>query len=98
MATNYDATIIQTFADRLYKQADQIPYSYGLVGFLFGAIGGWAMAASARADNPVVPVLICGIILCVLFLQAGRARAFALRLQAQTALCQAQIERNTNGR
>lgn len=98
MATSYDSSIIQRFADRLYKQADQIVYTYGLLGFLIGAGAGAALGMSGGShDTPVVPAVLVGAFFCFLFVLAGRARAFVLRLQAQTALCQAQIERNTSG-
>jgi hypothetical protein len=97
MPTRYDSSVIQTFADRLYRQADQIVYTYGLAGFILGAGVGAALSFGGHSrDSPLVPALFVGIVFCAFFVAAGRARSFTLRLQAQMALCQAQIERNTS--
>jgi hypothetical protein len=51
---------------------------------IYGAAPGSGAAAAAGV-----------IALGVIGLMIGQARAFALRLQAQVALCQVEIERNT---
>ena len=94
MATKYDPTVIQRFADRLYEEANRIVYSYALVGFLIGGGGGGALGVSAMSTF-VLPGLFGGAILAGLFAMAGYARGNAMRLQAQTALCQVQIESNS---
>jgi hypothetical protein len=96
MATHYDPSIIQQFADRLYQQADQIVLAYSLLGFALGALAG-AILGAITPIGPAAPGLLCGGFLCLVFALAGRARSFTLRLQAQTTLCQAQIEFNTRG-
>ena len=96
MAVQYDPKIIVTFAERLYKQADSIVASYAMFAGLFGALAG--AAAGAASMNATVPGLLAGLVLFALLgYVAGQARAFALRLQAQIALCQVQIESNTRG-
>ena len=101
----YDSKLIYTFADRLYVQADRIVLSYvvgwGLVGFvLFG--GAIALLTSASYDRVGMSTFIAGAIGALLFGAAGysqgQAKAFGLRLQAQTALCFVAIEENTKKR
>jgi sulfite exporter TauE/SafE len=95
----YDSKVFYDFADRLYKRASRIVLSYAVVGAVLGFVigGGGAAAADARDSAIVV-----GIIVAVLFGAAGfsmgQEKAFTLRLQAQTALCQAKIEENTRPR
>ena len=97
MATQYDPSIIQTFADRLYDQADKIVYSYGLLGFLVGGCVGAGIGFSmGTRDFSLLPSVLVGAIAAAFAGAIGRQRAFALRLQAQTALCQAQIEANSS--
>jgi hypothetical protein len=93
----YDAAIIHQFAGHLYAQARAIIVRYTILGVMTGAlaagIGGAALARdeAAGAAGGLLGALIGG----ALGLSAGRDRAFALKLQAQTALCQLQIEANT---
>jgi len=54
---------------------------------------------ATRSGHPLHPgtaaVIIVALVGAVLGYLVGNDRAFALRLMAQTALCQMQIERNT---
>jgi ABC-type antimicrobial peptide transport system permease subunit len=102
MATQYDPMIIEQFADKLYEQADALVLLYGVAGFVIGALPGSGCAlavATAIPDSPLSILLLiaflCTVVGTVLGVLAGRQRAFTLRLQAQTALCQARIEWNT---
>ena len=96
MATQYDPGIIAEFADRLYAQARSIIVTSTLLGALIGVFPGAAMALSSHDSTPgFLMALLGALILGPLGFAIGRARAFSLRLQAQTALCQAQIEVNT---
>ncbi len=90
----YDPDVIHEHAQRLYDRALSIMVTYavgyGLVGAIAGAVFG------VVADNglgPVTGVMGAGL-LGLLGAAIGRARGFELRLQAQTALCQVQIELN----
>jgi hypothetical protein len=52
-------------------------------------------------NNPVIiigGVLVGGIVLAVVGGKLGQSRGFVLKVQAQTALCQAAIEENTRPR
>ncbi|HEX3849856.1 MAG TPA: hypothetical protein VHW01_02750 [Polyangiaceae bacterium] len=96
MATKYDPTVIQRFADRLYEEADRIVNTYAIGGFIIGGIGGGAVGMSAMGAGAfLVPGLFGAAILAGLFAIAGYARGNSMRLQAQTALCQVQIEANS---
>jgi hypothetical protein len=89
----YDAAIIKTFATRLYERARAIVVIMAVVGGLVGAstagaggavLGhGWLGALFGLAVGGVVGYLV------------GQHMAFGLKLQAQVALCQVQIEENT---
>lgn len=97
MATQYDENIIQRFADTLYKQARTIEITYALVGFLvgFGGVWGGALATTNKADEYLVFGIVAGLLCLLVGLMLARPKAFLMRLQAQQALCFAQIERNT---
>lgn len=86
MSMVYDEKVIVEFANRLYLRAAFIVVLYLVLGAVLGA----AIAAGFSLPSLVVGGI--GALLGGLF---GNERAFALRLMAQTALCQVQIERNT---
>jgi len=86
MSVTYDENIIATFADRLYARAALAVVQYVALGAAMGA----AVAIVTSLPWPVGAGI--GALLGGFF---GNDRAFTLRLIAQTALCQAQIERNT---
>ena len=99
MAVTYDEKVIIEFAARLYRRASAITLQYVLVAGGFGALvvfAGSSYAArsgeSSSLGGLVVLVAVVGGALGYAF---GTERGFALRLMAQTALCQLQIERNT---
>jgi hypothetical protein len=87
MAT-YDPKIIQAFAEDLYSRAATIVLTNVLFFSILGGIAGFFMFQGAGA----AVLLIVGGALGYYF---GSQRAFLLKLQAQTALCQIEIERNT---
>lgn len=89
----YDSKIIYEFAARLYKQANSIIAIYTVVGALIGGIGGYV----AGESNSTI-ALVGAVILGALGFYIGREKAFALKLHAQTALCQVAIEENTRSR
>jgi hypothetical protein len=92
----YDPNVIHQHAQRLYDRALGIIIIYG-VGFgLLGLFGGAVLGRGA--DFTPGLAIFAGPLLGVLGVQAGRARGFELRLQAQMALCQVQIEFNGRSR
>lgn len=84
----YDQKIIVEFASRLYSRATSVVATYTVFGVLVGAGAGGAIGHGAGA-------LIGAVIGGAIGYSMGSEKAFQYRLQAQTALCQAQIESNT---
>lgn len=95
VAPQYDPTVIHTHAQRLYNTANTIVVLYAVFGLLVGLSVGYGYASSVRSPDPGVAAGIVGLIFATLGLVLGQLRAFALRLEAQLALCQLQIETNT---
>ena len=100
---HYDPQVIVQFAANLYARAADIIRSYTVLGafvglLVAGAIG--VLVGGATAGSPGTGALILGLVGAVLGgyggYQAGQEKAFSLKLQAQMALCQVQIEANTS--
>lgn len=91
----YDPTVIQTNAQRLYKKAGMIVVTATLCGALLGGIGGFFLMATVDGVFKWVVLGAPLLLLGALGYAIGSARAFVLRLMAQTSLCQVQIEINT---
>lgn len=92
----YDPDVIHKFADRLYSRATSIVVTYTLTGALVG--GGFGFTTTYYLSSSQAPIfIVLGLLLLgALGYAIGSERAFLLRLQAQTALCQVQIEQNTH--
>lgn len=92
----YDPSIIQAMADKLYAQARFIEIVWALVGLAL--LGGIGAAGGAAIDDSMTMVAggIGAVLGAIGGFNHGRAKAFTLRLTAQTALCQVQIEKNTS--
>lgn len=90
----YDPDIIQKFSGELYRQADRIvlmsAIRFGIVGAVVGAV-----LSGVTGTSVFFGLLVLGGIAAFIGALMGQEKAFALRLQAQVALCQVQIERNT---
>lgn len=84
----YEPEIIYQFAERLYSKATTIVAVYAVAGAVIGIFIGYGMKGWTSA-------IIGGVILGGVGWYLGTEKAFALKLQAQTALCQAAIERNS---
>lgn len=92
----YDAQVIVTFADDLYRQAGSIAATYAVLGVLIGLVLGAVVGNSVVPDGgALIGAALGALLLGALAFKIGQQRAFALRLQAQVALCQVQIEANT---
>lgn len=91
----YDPKVIQEFAERLYSRAKAIVVVAAVLGAIVGFPAGiWLSIAMTR--SPSIPAGFVGCVLGgLLGYVIGTQRAFLLRLQAQQALCQVEIERNT---
>lgn len=88
----YDAEIIRQFAAKLYAQADRVVAFYSIVFALVGGIAGKALGSRGESGTYI---MLGVIVMGAIGYFVGQARAFLLRLQAQVALCQVEIERNT---
>lgn len=86
----YDSAIIHQFADGLYKLANTIVVAYTVIALLVGVVLGNVLNGFMT--------LVGGLLLGAIGWGLGTQKAFVLKLQAQVALCQAQIEENTRGR
>ena len=86
----YDSGLLQEYADRLHRTAAGTELMYAVGGVLTGASIG--LVARDVQTTAVAAILVGAIGYIV-----GRAMGFRLKLQAQLALCQAQIEKNTRG-
>ncbi len=99
----YDPNVIQQFADALYARARSIVIRYTLAGALIGLFGGGIAlstvqnATRARLDSSATTLIEIAMVVlaAILGLSSGRQKAFELKLQAQEALCQLQIEANS---
>lgn len=89
----YDASVIVTFAEKLYEQAQHVVVTTTIVGVLAGVAIGIAFD-SAFGTLPLA-VVVAAAAGGVLAFNIGQQKAFSLRLQAQIALCQVWIESNT---
>ena len=90
----YDADVIRTFAKQLYTQAGRVVAVYTVLIGLVGMGGGVAAAQGEFGIAAIIGLIIGGL----LGYAMGTSRAFRLKLAAQTALAQVQIEENTKPR
>lgn len=95
----FDADIIETFASKLYFRAGLMVLWYGFLGFLVGCVAVGPLYYFAPAtfihEFKVLVVSAPPALFLLLGIVRGNSKAFDLRLRAQLALCQLQIERNT---
>jgi len=102
----YNPDVLQQYANRLYSRANGIMVAFTLLSLGIGGIGGGVLglassgdlsAAAPNFDSNMVPILLAvgafaGVVVGFIL---GSGKAFTLKLQAQQALCQRQIELNT---
>lgn len=92
----YDRAVIQEFAERLYNKVNSIIRFYTIVGALLGGVGGYFLGKSLGGG--MVTSAIVAVVAGLIGFAIGREKAFLLKLQAQTAMCQMKIEQNTSGK
>lgn len=91
-----DTNIIEQFADTLYRKADRIVQNAMILFGLIGAFLGFAIGATTRSLLASLIIALIGILICgYLGRIYGEMKAFVLRLEAQRALCEVEIEKNT---
>lgn len=91
----YDASIIQKFAQKLYSKADSIEALYLIMGLIVGALAAVVFSASAQNGAADLAALVGAIVGAIIGRMMGSSRAIQYRIEAQKALCFAQIEKNT---
>lgn len=100
--SKYDESVLQSYADRLYRRATWIVMKYAIGGLITGFTLGYVPAlAWYFRDKEIIPptvnmpALFLAALCAVIFSFVGEGKAFRLKLEAQQTLCQMQIERNT---
>jgi hypothetical protein len=98
---SYDPRVIEQFADKLYRKASSFVAGSIVIGGALGALFG-AVPLTSLGDSWPIPsafglatLLVGALCGAVVGYVIGDTRSFGYRLQAQAALCQLQIERNT---
>jgi hypothetical protein len=97
MSVTYQPEVIEQYAEKMYLQANLLMIKYALgLGLLLGA-GGMILALSVKElQRGASPIAIAGLVAgCIAGGIIGYAKSFELRLKAQLALCQLQVEKNT---
>jgi len=95
----YDASVIQEFADSLYRQARSVIIRSTLLVAILGVVVSAILVAAAKMLTFIIPSIIIGGVIGGFFGHSiGKEHAFKLKLAAQVALCQVQIEKNTKQR
>ena len=92
----YEPEVFRRFATRLYARAGLSAVLSTVLGLLIGLVAAPYILQSLPAAIALkFPEWGCAVLLGLIGLGQGLERGFLLKLQAQTALCQLQIEQNT---
>ena len=96
---DYHPEIIRSFANRLYARAPLVVLASTILGVLIGLVGAPFILQSLPPSWAVrCPEWVVVALLGLIGLGQGMERAFLMKLNAQQALCQLEIERNTRAR
>jgi hypothetical protein len=97
----YDPRVIEQFAEKLYRKASAFVAGSVVIGASLGAAFGAVPLTSLGAAWPIpsylgfATLLLGGMLGGTIGYVIGDTRSFGYRLQAQSALCHLQAERNT---
>ena len=97
----YDPKVIEQFAEKLYRKASSFVAGSVVIGASLGAAFGAVPLTSLGAAWPIpsylgfATLMLGGLLGALIGYVIGDTRSFGYRLQAQSALCQLQSERNT---
>lgn len=93
----YDPDIIRKHATDLYNHASNLVFLWSaFIGGIFTVAAIVFIFPRFPSGDPArMGAIAAGVVGLMLGYAIGSSRAFALRLQAQTALCQVAIELNT---
>ncbi len=86
----YQPNVICQYADKLNSRANSIVVLWGILGAIGGMIVGMVLLRL-----PTAGAFLVGGLGAAIGASIGSSMAFSLRLKAQMALCQVQIEENT---
>lgn len=90
----YDSGVLQEYVDQLYSKARWIALKCALGGAVIGGIAAIPLLRFMGNAAELDWVIFAGVGALIGF-SIGRAKGFKYRLEAQTLLCQMQIECNT---
>jgi MFS-type transporter involved in bile tolerance (Atg22 family) len=95
----YDAALLQNLANRLQSKSEIVVVSFTLIGaaifaalFYFSATI-WPNVINLAPNKSLGMGLLVGVVLGFI---AGQQKSYKLKLVAQLALCQIEIEKNTH--
>jgi hypothetical protein len=97
----YDPKVIEQFAEKLYRKASSFVAGSVVIGAALGAAFGAVPLTSLGEPWPIpsylgfATLLLGSLVGAIIGYVIGDTRSFGYRLQAQSALCQLQSERNT---
>jgi len=98
----YDPTVLGNYADDLYRLAFWVVLRYTTLGILLGVFIGYlptivwyVLNRNDRPPTSVLTLVFCAVLGALIFGAIGSGKAFKYKLEAQTVLCQMQIENNT---
>ena len=91
----YDSSVIVKSAEKLYSAAAATVLACTLLLGLVGAAVGAGVFGLVAREAAVFGAVLGGLVFGAMGYLVGTQRAFTMRLQAQQALCQVQIELNT---
>jgi hypothetical protein len=92
--TSYDEKVLQAYADRIYRRAAGLIFSYAFFCAVIGAVIGAMFSAAVKATDTPWWAAVGAIGLCV-GIAWGRSASLKLRAEAQQILCQVEVEKNT---
>lgn len=95
---SYEPDVIQQFANKLYAEANTVVQNSVVSWGAIGAIPAVTIYVLLDfAPGAILMFLAAALPLGVVGYYLGRGKALKLRLEAQKALCQVQIEKNSSG-